>query len=333
MNEPPEPVIGPTPQPDEQAGEAVRRPALFRVPYRRRRELRPAIPVPVPEELAAIPPDRRLELEEQRRQGRHQRINSIGILIGALVAAASLITTAETLRAGQEQLTIAREGQVTERYTKAVEQLGSTRPEVRAAAAYALRRIARDSPRDVDAIREVLAAFVRQNDPGPGVRDEDLPDEPSIDVTAALTALGATLPLRPADVSHPPRYTPSRARILWTNSSPLDLHGIRVPGAQLRGIRLPEMVDLSGANLRGADLQAAGLQCTHQREPCADLSGADLSGANLRGAYLPYADLSGADLSGADVSGADLRGADLRGAKGLPDDIRQIARVDESTRF
>jgi hypothetical protein len=52
---------------------------------------------------------------------------------------------------------------VTERYAKAIEQLGSDKLEVRIGGIYALERIARDSARDHPTVMEVLAAFVREH--------------------------------------------------------------------------------------------------------------------------------------------------------------------------
>ncbi|MGK5559274.1 hypothetical protein ACSNOI_47525, partial [Actinomadura kijaniata] len=110
----------------------------------------------------------REETERQnRRQLRHQWFNSVGIAFGVLFTAASLVGTWLTLQAGREELRTAREGQVTERYTKAVEQLGAGGREVRTGAVYALERVARDSLRDRAAIIDVLAAFARERGPAP----------------------------------------------------------------------------------------------------------------------------------------------------------------------
>ncbi|MEU5878652.1 pentapeptide repeat-containing protein [Spirillospora sp. NPDC047279] len=258
---------------------------------------------PTQKELDALPLEKRLELLEQRRQSRHQWFNSVGILFGVLFTAAGLIVTSLTWRTGQEELRNAREGlataqegQVTDRYTKAVEQLSSSRRDVRTAAVYALERIATDSDRDRIAIRDVLAAFVRENDPARTVRNDDLPKEPDSDVQAALTVLAR----RPAEpqrpVSRPGPYktrTAEEARRGLQENRPvpvLDLHGVRVPGARLLG-----------ANLAGANLEGAGL------------SGAFLDLAILKGANLSDADLSGAQLVGTDLSGTDLSGANLTG--------------------
>ncbi len=58
---------------------------------------------------------------------------------------------------------LTEQGQVTDRYAKAIEQLGSGRLDVCIGGIYALERIARDSPRDHPAVPEVLAAFPREH--------------------------------------------------------------------------------------------------------------------------------------------------------------------------
>ena len=50
---------------------------------------------------------------------------------------------------------------MTERYTKAIEQLGEDKLDVRLGGIYSLERVARDSPRDHPTVMEVLTAFIR----------------------------------------------------------------------------------------------------------------------------------------------------------------------------
>ncbi len=69
----------------------------------------------------------------------------------------------ENQKANRERERLTQEGQVTERYTKAVEQLGSDKLAVRLGGIYALEQIARDSERDYWPILEVLTAYVRAN--------------------------------------------------------------------------------------------------------------------------------------------------------------------------
>ena len=59
--------------------------------------------------------------------------------VAGLVALGSLVVARRTYRLTQE-------GQITDRYTKAIEQLGSDKPDVRLGGIYALERIAKDSP-------------------------------------------------------------------------------------------------------------------------------------------------------------------------------------------
>ena len=79
------------------------------------------------------------------------------LTLGAgLFAAGALVFTARNF-------TLSREGQVTDRYTKAIEQLGSDKLDVRIGGIYALERVARDSARDHPTVMEVLTAFIREH--------------------------------------------------------------------------------------------------------------------------------------------------------------------------
>ena len=180
---------------------------------------------------------------------------------------------------------------MTDRYTKAIEQLGSDKLDVRIGGIYALERIARDSARDHPTVMEVLTAFIREHSheqwppsDQPAGRGEELSTRP--DVQAALTVVGRRDPQR--DVR------------------PIDLTDAVLTGAHLIG------ADLTDALLPGADLTGAHLAGAHLTR--AFLIWADLTGANLAGAIFTCASLAGADLIGADLAGAVLIGADLAGA-------------------
>ena len=109
------------------------------------------------------------------------------LTLGAgLVAVAALVFTAlnfNLLRRNSEQADqwqrrtheLTEQGQVTDRYTRAIEQLGSDKPDVRIGGIYALERIARDSARDHPAVIEVLTAFIREHswEPWPLPRTEE----------------------------------------------------------------------------------------------------------------------------------------------------------------
>ena len=56
--------------------------------------------------------------------------------------------TQAQLRHAQEELSLTRQGQITERFTRAIDQLGHARTEIRLGGIYALERIARESEED-----------------------------------------------------------------------------------------------------------------------------------------------------------------------------------------
>ena len=164
-------------------------------------------------------------------------------LIAAVVAAGAaggLAYTARTYR-------LSREGQFTDRYSKAVEQLGDDKKlEVRLGGIYALERLMADSSRDQPTILEVLAAWVRE-------RTTCLTPEPErfpTDVQAVLTVIGRRTPVRterPIDLR----------QALLANA---DLAGAHLEGAFLAGAHLDR------ANLEGANLTAAYLGWAHLEE-------------------------------------------------------------------
>ncbi|WP_230421430.1 pentapeptide repeat-containing protein [Actinomadura soli] len=278
---------------------------------------------------------------EQRGQRRHQWINSLVLLAGVVLGGGSLLATALTLRTGQAELRTSREnvrtlqeGQVTERYTKAVEQLGSGRREVRAAAVYALERVAKDSPRDRLAIRDVLAVFVREHArPAPAAQRAQVPAAPTTDVAAAM----AVMARRPADPPGAPQMDLHRIGVPFLRlTSPASLAGTDLAGSDLRGAHL-DRVDLRGANLElvellGAELPGANLRDANLRG--ADLTGVRFPGALLAGATFSDAVLTEAKLRGVDLRGADLRSANLRGVHATTQaHIRPSAKVDGTTKF
>lgn len=219
-----------------------------------------------------------------------------------LVIAGGLVYTGLTFR-------LNREGQVTDRYTKAIEQLGHETLDVRLGAIYALERIMIDSERDHPTIVEVLAAYVREHAPlgeEPASDDETelkfiRPRGPATDVQAALTVLV--------------RRPSGRAERGFLDLQRTGLRGADLSRADLSGAIL-NLADLSGADLTGANLSMAGLVGVDLTD--AMLSRADLSGATLAEAILIRAHLFGANLSGAlllmaNLDGAHLTGADLSG--------------------
>ncbi|WP_433367700.1 hypothetical protein [Streptosporangium sp. CA-115845] len=88
--------------------------------------------------MAALPVKDREELRHQRAGSRMQVVSSLAVVLGVGFTAFGLVYTARTLEATQE-------AQITDRYTKAVEQLGNRGSlDARIGAIYALERLASD---------------------------------------------------------------------------------------------------------------------------------------------------------------------------------------------
>jgi uncharacterized protein YjbI with pentapeptide repeats len=250
-------------------------------------------------------------------------------LLQALAGGVLLLGAYVTYR----QLRVTREGQITDRYTKAVDQLGSEHLDVRVGGIYALERIARDSPPDRATIEEVLTAYVRDHAPWPPP-----PAAPSLQAIAARLVTfaqrrrrsgrprrGADDAAGPAPVGRlgteaaPPRPAADvRAAIAVLGRRELPPDGLRrlylarldLRGAFLLGANLQD-ADLTDANLQDANLSDANLQDANLGG--VNLQRADLVRADIRGAWLDDADLQGADLTGANLRGANLRGVNLQG--------------------
>lgn len=94
---------------------------------------------------------------------RNVRVKAITDTRTALLAGLLGIGALATFLLNSRVHKLTEQGQITERYTKAIEQLGSTGLDVRLGGIYALERIAVDCARDHPTIAEVLSAFVREH--------------------------------------------------------------------------------------------------------------------------------------------------------------------------
>jgi uncharacterized protein YjbI with pentapeptide repeats len=282
--------------------------------------------------LAAVDDSaKRLELEDARLKQRNDvRTTLLQGLAGAVVAVGLSLTW--------RQIRVNQEGQITERFNKAIDHLGSDQLDLRLGGIYALERIAKNSNADRDTIAEVLTAFVRQRSPWPpsqpGQYREDFPIEQqpelrtrAADLQAVLTVLGrgtfsrqgalqldlAMVDLRSAALlgAHLEGANLFGAHLEAANLSGAHLEGIELRSAHLEGASLYSAhlkgADLVDAHLEGADLYTAHLEA-------ANLIGAHLTRANFVMAHLERAQLIGAELADADLTSADLKGANLIGA-------------------
>lgn len=250
---------------------------------------------------AHLPPEQRASAMNSARTTLVQGVVGLAALAGIFVAWQQLQTDRAQLT---EQLTLTRQGQVAERFTRAVDQLGSQKLEQRLGGIYGLERVAEESTSTRLQVFEVLTAYVRQHarqDP-PGDLNPRHRYPPELvlrapDVQAVLTVLG-----RRTVMAGDPRID-----LRETNLRGAELNGARLQGARLDG------AELIGARLYGAQLQGATLNWAYLFG--ARLDGAQLQGANLKDARLNYANLNGAQLQGATLIRAQLGGATLDGVQ------------------
>jgi len=211
---------------------------------------------------------------------------------------------------------LAREGQVTDRFNKAVELLGNDKLEVRLGGIYALARIAKESSKDYWPIMQILCAYLRNN------TKSRKSTAPSADIQGVLDVLGG-------------RYYEFETVEQYLDLTEVDLVGANLRGAFLERARFDganlEHADFMGASLVHADFRGANLRHAHLRQT--RLDSANLVGADLQEASLRLAVLRQANLLGAKMRDATLVGADLTGAQFMTRDQIASAVVDETTRM
>ena len=224
-----------------------------------------------------------------RSQTRIELTNKFRLTIvhiaGGLIVLAGLYVAYRRMITFENQLKAVESGQITERFSRAIEHLGSTDKdgtpniEVRLGGIYALERIAKDSQRDHWPIMEILTAYVRQNSPW----NEKMAD----------------------DEEHERKFQPDEDQDLGIIS--IELQAIlSVIGRRNLDYEKGEgrTLGLGGSKLRGGVLSGEGFKG-------ANFLGSDLSYTDLRNGNFQSASFMGADFSVANVDRADFRGIDL----------------------
>jgi hypothetical protein len=193
-----------------------------------------------------------------------------------------------SLIVGYQNLKALQDGQLTERFTKAVEQLGNPDSSVRLGGIFSLERIARESERDYVAVVEILCAYARGHSRDPKHREE---------IKATMLVIG-------------------RRKVEWDENSGsrswnlanLDLRNMDLRGGNYADVSFTA-TQFSEAKLAKCRFDNADLSdCSFDQ---ADLTKAVLNNANLRRTSFSNATLFGAKLRRADLSGAKLLSASL----------------------
>jgi hypothetical protein len=100
----------------------------------------------------------RLKLQNDARTTLLQGLGALLVLAGAT---GGVLATLRQVRASHDQLKLNEQGQVTDRYTTAVEQLGHENAPVRLGALYSLAHLARDNPEYRQTVVDVFCAYLR----------------------------------------------------------------------------------------------------------------------------------------------------------------------------
>ena len=273
-----------------------------------------------------------------------EAIRNIGFVVAALVGLPFIVWRAVV---AQQQVNVAEQSHITDRISKAVEQLGAektvkrllkdadgnpvfdidgitpktvetTEPniEVRLGGIYALERISKDSLPDHIQIMEILCAYIRENAPASGAAkpDFDLPQRP--DDESDETAMDTYY----KEMSETYGFDGP----MWTWAQTLKpRHDIQaaITVIKRRDERLRDhetamvasgQLDRVPLDLRDTCLQGADMSRGHF--DTAQFDDASLDGANLDKAEINWAQLNGANLYRAELNGALLEEAEFNGA-------------------
>jgi len=267
---------------------------------------------------------------------------SIGLMLAYIRSKASQKSADAATKASE----VASLTQLSESFSRALEQLASDKIEIRLGGIYTLDHIAEISEKYQPTVLEILCSFIREHCKKSEVRSEQESQNivnPKTDIQSIITIIGEkkyyldkninlkntnlidysffNLKFQKAnfsgsllDYAQFP-YTNLKEAIFTT----AHLQGAHFIEAHLQGAHFEsahlEEADLEKAHLEGAYLGRARLEGAHFEEAHleeADLEYGLLQEAHLRGAHLERARLGGAHIEGARLEMACLEGAQLQ---------------------
>jgi hypothetical protein len=281
-------------------------------------------------------------------------------ILGGVAIAIGLYYTWRRIGIAEEDLKATKEGQITERFTRAIEQLGNPAIEIRLGGIYALERIANESEKDYWPIMKILAAYIREKSPikeecieakGSEQQEKDKPLPTDIQVILELIckrkpSFNEELDLQNSNLR---KAQLSEGHLEYADLRGADLRGADLKFAFISSARLNGAIltkaDIKSAHLEEAELEKAHLEGAYLEHSI--LKGVNLTEAHLEGTHLDYSNLGyiewtindqvhhhisntklrGAFLEGANLEYADLQKADLKGAKNLTVDQLSKAKT------
>ena len=236
---------------------------------------------------------------------------SLILTIAAVAALFGLYLIYRRMIAIEKNIQITNEVRIADRFSRAVEQLGTHKLEIQLGGIFMLEKIASESKMDHWIIMEILTAYVRENLPF-NREAVDLNDhqkniengDDSFKQKRLATNIQAILSViirrkwlnEEVEQNH-------FLNLRKTNLKYADLRNAWLIGANFRGTNL-ERANLMGANLAGAFLGESNLKNANLLN--ANLEEADLRKANFEGVKLTGVNFQGANFAGVNIKGADL---------------------------
>lgn len=276
--------------------------------------------------------DKYLNLENEYRK-------TIAQIVGGMYVLGGFAFTWYQLVAAQNTLVLSQERLITDRYSKAIDQLGGASPHTRLGGIYALGSIAKTSPDYVYTVENVLASYIRKNciyQDSAFIRDElqasvniitgkqyHIVQSDETDGSFNLSA--ATLNGFDFNKSSLEKSTLTNADFKRSFFVDANLSGVEANGATFA------RADLSNASMNGGHFY--GVDFTQARLDNASIKNSDLRLANFKEANLSNANLTGCDMTDVNLDRTNLFGADLQRTKGLTKELVKKARINAETKL
>lgn len=192
------------------------------------------------------------------------------------------------------QIEISEQGQITERFTRAIEQLGSDKLFLRVGAIAALERIGRDSKDDVLTVLNLLSGFVRENSPVKAPSNEQ-PNPPPLDILECVYALS--------------RLARQYDSFLKNKDFRVDLSKTELPYMESPEGACFAHFDFSNSNLPHG--RFFNIKCNGVWFEKTNLANANFKMGTLSRANFSFANLAGTTFASVDLSCARFREANL----------------------
>jgi hypothetical protein len=252
--------------------------------------------------ISKLTPQELIQLQKDLITAENNARATFAQVLGGLALLFGLYLTYRNVKIAHKNVEVAEEGKLTDRFSKAVELLGSDKLDVRLGGIYALERIGRDSQRDSWTMVEVLTAFVRER-AAEMIGKEHYASNVTIgtppqDIQAAVTVIG---------------------RRSWINQE-----------------SYYQIVDLTDVSLEGmqflrSDFRKVRFAFSNFRD--AFLVEGTFAEADFRAANFQVSLILGTNFSDATFDDANLCGVNLQNAKGLTWKQLSTAIIDEKTKL